>query len=384
MAEGNCRYRENTLIARGKGAFDETGSLSVPIYRSATYTHNNLEHDPNAFYYARCATPTRRALEQQVATLEHGYDALAVTSGLAAMDVVLRLFSPGDRIIVSSDLYGGSYRLFDQVYSKYGLIFDFVDTWELDKVKEAIKPETKGIYVETPSNPMLRVSDIKALSDIAKKTGAYLMVDNTFLSPLFQKPIDLGADIVVHSATKYLAGHHDVLAGVIVTADKELWDKLSFYVMSVGNPLSPDDSWLVLRGIETLSVRLLRQQENAIILAEYLKSLPQVEKVIYTGDKDHPDYDLIKRQQKGFGSMISFVVKDADKAPDYFAKFEIIYPAGSLGGVQSLISLPNLSLQCPIPADLRAHVGLSDGLFRLSVGIEDVEDLKEDLARALS
>jgi cystathionine beta-lyase/cystathionine gamma-synthase len=385
MSEDNClSLRENTIIARGSGVFDETGSISVPVYRSATYVHKTNDHDPSAFYYSRCDTPTRRALEKQVAALEHGVDAVAVTSGLAAMDAVLKLFVPGDRIIVSSDLYGGSYRLFDQIYGKYGLNFVFVDTWDLDAVKEAAKEEVKAIYLETPSNPMLRVSDIGAISEIARQKDALLIVDNTFLSPLYQKPIELGADIVVHSATKYLSGHHDVLAGVIVTATAELREKLYFYVYATGSPLSPDDCWLTLRGIETLSVRLQRQQENAKALSEFLKTLPNVAKVIYPGDEEHPDHKLAKRQQTGFGSMISFEVKDFSKAPSYFEKFNLIYQAGSLGGVQSLISLPNYSLQCPIPAEQRKHTGVTDGLFRLSVGIEDVEDLKEDLRQALS
>lgn len=383
MSEDNCRYRENTLIARGHGVFDSTGSISVPLYRSATYTHSSLEHEENGFYYSRCATPTRRALEKQVAALEHGADALAVTSGLAAMDVILRLFEPGDKVIVSGDIYGGSYRLFDQVYSRYGIIFDFVDTWNLDRVKEAVTENTKGFFIETPSNPMLRVTDIKAVSEIAGEIGATLIVDNTFLSPLFQKPLDLGADIVIHSATKFLAGHHDVLAGIIVTKTKEMWEKLSFYVMSVGNPLSADDSWLTIRGIETLSVRLQRQQENAGELVNFLKSLPAVKRVIYPGDEGHPDHEIAKKQQRGFGAMISFEVKDASKAPLYFEKFKIIYQAGSLGGVQSLVNLPNYSLQCPVPKELRDHTGVNDALFRLSVGIEDVEDLKKDLAQAL-
>ncbi len=378
-----CTVRENTLIARGSGAFDETGSISVPIYRSATYTHNTLEHRKDAFYYSRCNTPTRRALEKQVAALEHGKDALAVTSGLAAMDIVIRLFEPGDHVIVSSDLYGGSYRLFSEVYKKYGIDFDYVDTWDIDSVKRAVTEKTKGFFVETPSNPMLRISDIRAISKIAKENNALLIVDNTFLSPLFQKPIDLGADIVIHSATKFLAGHNDVLAGIIVTATEELREKLYFYVMSVGNALSPDDSWLTLRGIETLSVRLERQQKNACSLVVFLKTIPSVKKVYYPGDKNHPDHELAKTQQSGFGSMISFEIKDADKASEYFEKFKIIYQAGSLGGVQSLINIPNASLQCPIPEEQRAHTGVSDAIFRLSVGIEDIDDLKEDLAQAL-
>ena len=383
MEQNNVDCRENTLIARGSGIFDSTGSISAPIYRSATYVHPTLEYDKDSFYYSRCDTPTRRALEKLVASLEHGADAVAVSSGLAAMDVVIRLFSPGDRIIVSSDLYGGSYRLFNEFYTKYGLIFDFVDTWDAEALRKAVRPETKGFFIETPSNPMLRVTDIALVSKIAKKNDALVIVDNTFLSPLFQKPIDLGADIVIHSATKFLAGHHDVLAGIIVTTTEELRTKLNYYSYCIGNPLSADDAWLTIRGIETLSVRLERQQENARILAEYLEAVSEIKRVIYPGSKSHPDHELAKRQQRGFGSMLSFEIWDADKAPAILERFKLVYQAGSLGGVQSLICLPNASLQCPIPKELREQTGVSDALFRLSVGIEDVEDLIEDISQAI-
>lgn len=384
MQDSNVDCRENTLIAHGWKTADDTGCISPPVYRSATFVHDSLEHNDDFFYYARCDTPTRRYLEKQVASLEHGADALALASGLAAIDTVLKLFDPGDTIVVSADLYGGSYRLLQNIYSKYGLNFRFADTWDIDSVKEASDGPVKAYYIETPSNPMLRITDIKAVSEIAKEKGALLIVDNTFLSPLFQKPIDLGADIVIHSATKYLAGHNDVIAGIIVTKTKEMREKLYFYVYSTGNALSPDDSWLTMRGMETLSVRLMRQQENAAELARFLKTLPNVKRVIYPGDEEHPEHELAIRQQKGFGSMISFEVTDAAKAPSYFKKFRLIYQAGSLGGIQSLISIPNASLQCPIPEELRRHTGVTDALFRLSVGIEDVEDLKEDLAQALS
>lgn len=375
--------REKTQIVRGDGPEPTTGSISVPIYRAATYIHNTLEYDKDSFYYSRCDIPTRRALEKQVAVLEHGADALAVTSGLAAFTSVLKLFDPGDRVIVSSDLYGGSYRLCTQIYERYGIHFDYVDTWDIEAVRKAVRKETKAIFVETPSNPALRVTDLRAVSEIAREQEAYLIVDNTFMSPYFQKPIDHGADIVIHSATKYLGGHNDVLAGIIVTKTEELREKLYFYVMSEGNPLSPDDSWLTLRGMETLSVRLDRQQENAFALYKFLKTLQTVDSVIYPGDPNHQDHDIAKKQQSGFGGMLSFNIKDAGKAPEYFARFRIINQGGSLGGVQSLISIPNASLQVPIPEAQRRHTGVTDALFRLSVGIEDVEDLKEDLAQAL-
>lgn len=378
--------REKTRIARGAGPDPATGSLTAPVYRSATYIHE-IHYDEKVegiYSYARCEAPTRRALEHEIAALEHGADALGVSSGMAAVSLVARLFLPGDHVIVSSDLYGGTYRLFTEVYGRYGIHFEYVDTWDLEAVRQAIRPQTKAIFVETPSNPCLHVSDIQAIARLAQKQKAYLIVDNTFLSPYFQKPLDLGADIVIHSATKYLAGHNDVLAGLIVTKTKELREELYFYLMCEGCNLSQDDAWLVLRGMQTLAVRMDRQQSNALELVDFLKQLPNVEKVIYPGDPSHPDYELMSRQASGYGGMITFYMRDAEMVPEYLKRFRVINHGGSLGGVQSLISQTGVALQRPIPEEQRLHTGVTDALMRLSVGIEDVEDLKEDLRQALS
>ncbi len=378
-------YRENTRIARGAGPDDVYGSLTAPIYRSATYIHPDHPDvkEDGVYTYARCEAPTKRALEKEIAALEHGADALAVSSGMAAISLVARLFVPGDHVIVSADLYGGTYRLFQEVYGRYGIHFEFVDTWDLEQVAGAFRPETRAVFVETPSNPCLHVSDIGAISKLAKENEALLIVDNTFLSPYFQKPIDLGADIVVHSATKFLGGHNDVLAGLIVTKEKQLREDLYFYLMCEGCVLSQDDAWLVLRGMQTLSVRMDRQQQNAKELAEFLKTLPNVEKVIYLGDPDHPDYELSCRQATGFGSMLTFYMKDESKVPEYLARFRMINHGGSLGGVQSLVSQAGAVLQKPIPEEQKRRTGVTDALIRMSVGIEDIEDLKADLEQAL-
>lgn len=379
--------REKTVIVRGEGPDRCTGSISTPIYRSATYIHAEIGEEPGKYYYARCETPTRNALEREVARLEGGKGALATSSGMAAISIVLKLFNPGDHILVSGDLYGGTYRLFQEVYGRYGLQFEFVPTWDLEILKGSIRKNTKAIFVETPSNPCMHVTDIQAVSEIARAAHALLIVDNTFLSPYFQKPITFGADIVIHSATKYLAGHNDVLAGVVVTATEELRQKLYFYLMSEGCTLSADDAWLVLRGIKTLSVRLDREEENALKIVDFLKHHPKVEKIYYPGDPDHPDYELSRKQTTGFGGMLSFDVKgiqEKEEVLTFLKKFRIINVGGSLGGVESLITYPYLETQLPIPEEQKESVGVGRSMFRLSVGIEDVQDLIEDLDQALA
>lgn len=405
--------RENTRLARGSGPDPVTGALSVPIYRSATYHHYEQGYDPDLYYYSRCDTPTRRAFEKEIAVLEHGADAVATTSGMSAIGLVLKLFSPGDHVIITSDLYGGSYRLLTNVYGRYGIEFDFVNTWKLEDVKKSIKPNTKGFIIETPSNPAMHVTDIQALAqlvgEINEKNGfaqeanekneenghldinevfkskrAYLIVDNTLLSPYFQKPLTLGADIVVHSATKHIAGHNDVLAGAVVVKEKALREFFYFFAMCEGGVLSADDSWLALRGLQTLSVRLDREQENAFEVIKFLKQHPAVEKVIYVGDPEHEDYELSKKQTSGFGALVSFYVKDASKIPDMLRRLKVINVAGSLGGVQSLITYPVMGIQMPIPEKQRIETGVTDKLLRISIGIEDVRDIIEDLDYALS
>ena len=376
--------REQTRIVKGTGNDEVSGCIDIPIYRGVVYAHDTLEFDHNRSYYARCGTPTTKLVEENIAFLEKGDKALLTSSGMGAISVVLKLFKPGDHIIVTADLYGGSYRYFKEFYADYGIEFDFVDTWDIEEVKKHIKKETKGFFIETPSNPAMHVTDLRAIGTLAKANNAYFIVDNTLLSPYFQKPLTLGADIVVHSATKYLGGHNDLLAGVIVIKGEELIEKLYFAYISEGNNISAEDAWLLNRSLKTLPVRVERQQANAIEIVKFLKTLPEVDKVYYVGDEERDDYELSKSQTTGFGGMISFSVKHKERIKEYLPKFKVINFAESLGGVESLITYPYLTTQEPIPEDLRKHTGADESLLRLSIGLEDVEDLKEDLAQALS
>jgi cystathionine beta-lyase/cystathionine gamma-synthase len=343
-----------------------------------------MTHSPENFAYARCDSPTVRALTTYISDLEGGKRGFATSSGMGAISVVLKLFQPGDHILVTSDLYGGTYRYFQDYYAKYGYEFEYIGTWDLELVKKSIKENTKAIFIETPSNPVMHVTDIQAVSELAHEKDIKLIVDNTFLTPYFQRPLELGADIVVYSATKYLGGHNDILAGIIVSKTEELGEELFKIYMAEGNNLSAEDAWLMIRSMKTLSVRLDRQEKNALELAAFLKTLPEVEQVHYVGDPDHPQYELSKRQTDGFGAMISFTVKHPEKIPDFLFRFKVITFAESLGGVESLITYPLSATQGPIPEEQRKAVGMTDALLRLSVGLEDVEDLKEDLKQALT
>lgn len=376
--------RENTKIVTGSGIDEETGSIVVPIYRGVTYKHKSLEHRPEDFSYARCDTPTLRILSNYIANLEGGARAFATSSGMGAISVVLKLFQPGDHILVTSDLYGGTYRYFQDYYSKYGYEFEYINTSDLELVKKSIKPNTKAIFIETPSNPVMHVTDIRAVADLAVENEIKVIVDNTFLTPYFQKTLQLGADIVVYSATKYLGGHHDILAGIVVAKTEELGEELYKIYMAEGNTLSSEEAWLLIRSMKTLAVRLDRQEANAKELAAFLKTLPEVEHVYYAGDPEHPQYELSCRQTTGFGAMISFTVKHPEKIPEYLAKFRLIIFAESLGGLESLITYPLKTTQLPIPEEQTKATGATDALLRLSVGLEDVEDLKEDLKQSLA
>lgn len=357
--------------------------INLPLYRGVTYRHKELIHKPGEFAYSRCGNPTTTALGKLIAELEGGTDGFTTSSGMGAISVVMKLFHPGDHIIASSDLYGGTYRYFHDYLEDYGYEFSYVATWDITQVKETIKDNTKGFFIETPSNPSMHVTDLKAISCLAKEIGALFIVDNTFLSPYFQRPINFGADIVVHSATKYLSGHNDVLGGVIVTATKELGEKVFAIYMAEGNNLGPDEAWLIIRSIKTLSVRLDRQEHNAKVIAGFLKTLPAVEDVYYVGDSQREDYELSCKQTSGFGGMISFTVKQKEKIPEYLGKLKVFSFAESLGGVESLATYPYITTQAPIPEEQRIATGATDNLIRLSIGIEDVEDLKRDLKQAL-
>lgn len=377
--------REKTRMVHGYTGIDKaTGAISFPIYQGVTFAHPALGETTKGFAYARADSPTRQELERTLALLEHGTRAWAFSSGMAAISIFIKLFEPGSHLIVSEDLYGGTYRLFTEIYGPYGFEFDYVDTSSLEAVKSAVKPNTKGIFIETPSNPMMHVTDIRAVSELIKGIGGIVAVDNTFLSPYYQKPLDFGADIVIHSATKYIGGHNDVLSGAIVVRDEKWIEPIFRLAMSEGGTLGPHDSWLLLRSLKTLSVRMDRQQENALRITEYLKKHPKVEAVHYVGDKEHPDYETTSKQTTGFGGMISFSLKSGEKVPEILKRFEVITFAESLGGVESLITYPMVQTHGAIPIEMREKLGVNDRLLRLSVGIEDVKDLLEDLEQALS
>ncbi|HWQ80105.1 MAG TPA: PLP-dependent aspartate aminotransferase family protein [Anaerovoracaceae bacterium] len=362
---------------------DLTGSVSVPIYQSATFHHIGVG-ESTGYDYTRQQNPTREHLEKVVAALEGGSDAMAFTSGMAAISALMELFHPGDHIIASSDLYGGSIRLFHQINTKNGLTFSFVDTTDIQNVKDALQENTKAVFIETPSNPTMLVTDIRAVSGLTKERGILLIVDNTFLTPYFQRPLKLGADIVTHSGTKYLGGHNDTLAGFLVVDDKILAEKLRHLLMSVGSGLSPFDSWLLIRGIKTLAVRMEKQQENAMAIAEWLRRHPKVKKVYYVGLADHSSYEVSLNQSTGFGSMISFSVDTEDTARQVLERVRIILYAESLGGVETLITYPMLQTHADLSKEERDAKGINETLLRLSVGLEFVDDLIEDLKQALA
>lgn len=377
--------KDYSLEVHGRHKFDATGAISTPIHLSATYRHPGFKMS-TGYDYGRVANPTRDELENIMCTLERGERAWAVSSGMAAINLVLQLFKPGDHILLSEDLYGGTVRLADDIYSQYGIDFEYVNTADTDLVKSKIRPATRGLFIETPSNPMMLVSDIAALAELAHANNAMLIVDNTFLSPHFQKPLTLGADIVVHSGTKYLCGHNDVIAGfVIVKAKDSLAGKqMELFVKSEGPNLAPIDSWLMLRSIKTLGIRVERQAANAIKIAKWLKEQPMVTDVYYVGLAGHPGREIHRRQSNGDGSMISFKVKTADLAKAMLGRLKLICFAESLGGVESLLTYPIAQTHAEMPAELLAQTGLDDRLLRLSVGIEDVDDLLADLAQAMS
>ncbi|MCD1653759.1 PLP-dependent aspartate aminotransferase family protein [Treponema zuelzerae] len=377
-------HRE-TDIVHGSIPYDAaTGAVSVPIYQSATFRHPAL-HETTGFDYSRGLNPTRSALESAVALLERGRYGLAFSSGMGAISALIKLFSPGDHLIVSADLYGGTWRLFNDYYAKYGLRFSWVDTSDPGSVRSALTPETRCVFIETPSNPMMKVTDIRRMSDLihSHRPDAYLAVDNTFLTPYFQNPLSLGADFAVHSGTKYLGGHNDALSGFLVHSDGSLEDSLRNIQMSEGASLSPFDAWLVLRGMKTLAVRMDRQSENALKIARWLRGHPKVDSVFYPGFEDHPQHGLSLSQSRGFGGMVSFYLKDPHDAEKMLKSVKLILFAESLGGVETLITYPVEQTHKAIPSELRERSGVNERLMRLSVGIEHADDLIADLDQAL-
>ena len=358
------------------------GSLSFPIYQTATYAHPGVGRS-TGFDYSRLQNPTREQVEKIVCQLEHGIDAFALSTGMAAITLLMEIFKPGDHLIVDSDLYGGTIRLFDNVSVKNGIKFTRANC-SVDNVEALITQDTKALFIETPSNPMMNVTDIKKMADIAKRHNLLLIVDNTFMSPYFQNPLDLGADVVVHSGTKFLAGHNDTLAGFIVIKSPELQEKLRFLIKTTGSGLAPFDSWLVLRGIKTLAVRMEKSQENAEKIAVWLKTQGSVTKVFYPGLEEHPGHKVMQNQSRGFGAMVTFRLNSTEKALSVLEKVRLIKYAESLGGVETLITYPTTQTHADVPEELRLKNGITPETLRLSVGIENVDDLIADLEQALN
>lgn len=356
------------------------GSVSFPIYQTATYAHPGVG-ESTGYDYSRLQNPTRAQVEKVVAQLEGGIDAFALSTGMAAITLLFEIFKPGDHLIIDSDLYGGAIRLFDHVAAKNGVEFTRANC-STDNVETLIKPNTKAVYIETPTNPMMNVTDIQALAEITKRHGILLIVDNTFLSPYFQNPLALGADVVIHSGTKYLAGHNDTLAGFIVTNRTDIQEKLRFLVKTTGAGLSPFDCWLVLRGIKTLAIRMEAAQKNAQKIVEFLKTQKSVTKVIYPGLKEHPGYEIMKKQTRGFGAMVTFNVTDEALAKKILGSVKLIQYAESLGGVETLITYPTTQTHADVSEELRLKNGITPATLRLSVGIENADDLIADLKQA--
>ena len=360
------------------------GAVMPPIYQTSTYSQKSPgEH--SGYEYSRTQNPTRHALERSIARLENAKYGLAFSSGLSAIDAIMKLFSPGDEIISTNDLYGGSYRLFEKVFKKFGLKFVFTDLRNLNEIENLISSKTKLIWVETPTNPMINIVDIEGLSKICKTNNLLLAVDNTFSTPFLQKPIDLGADIVMHSATKFLAGHSDVILGLLALSNDELAEKLFFMQNSSGAICGPMDSFLTLRGIKTLHVRMQRHCENARVIANYLKKHDKVDNVYWPGFENHPNHNIAKSQMNDFGGMISFTVKgNFDLVKRITSSFKVFTLAESLGGVESLVNHPATMTHASIPKEERDKIGITDNLIRLSVGIEDISDLVDDIEQAIN
>lgn len=379
------RFRFATAaIHTGQEADPVTGALITPIYQTSTYVLEELGKN-KGYQYARTHNPTRTALEQCIAELENAKYGLASASGLAACSTVINLLSSGDHVVCGEDVYGGVYRLFERVYKRYNIEFTYVNARDLKAVEAAIKPNTKLVWLESPTNPLLRLADLKAIGEITKARKLIFVVDNTFATPFFQRPLELGADIVVHSTTKYISGHSDVIGGAIVTSNDELFEELKFHQNAVGGVPGPFDCFLILRGAKTLAVRLREHERNALAIAQYLESNPAIEAVYYPGLKSHPQHDLAARQMSGFGGVVSCVVKGGlEAARDVVNGTKLFQLAESLGGVKSLICHPASMTHAPIPKDVREHCGIVDGLIRLSVGLEDGLDLIEDLERVLA
>lgn len=380
----NGKKLATRIIHAGATPDPSTGAIMTPIYQTSTYVQS-APGVHKGFEYARSQNPTRKALEEALAVIENGKFGLAFSSGVAATDAVIKLLHPGDEVIAASDMYGGTYRLFTKIFEKYGIKFIYVDTTDTKNIQAAVTPRTKLIWIETPTNPLMNITDISAVAVISKAAGAWLCVDNTFASPYLQNPLDLGADIVMHSSTKYLGGHSDVIQGALIMNDAPLREQLYFIQKSCGAVPGPMDCFLVLRGIKTLHVRMRQHCENGYMIAHFLRKHPKVKKVYWCGFADHHNYEIAKIQMRGFGGMMSFTLLDdtVEAATKVLSSTRLFSLAESLGGVESLINHPASMTHASIPREERIKNGLSDGLIRLSVGIEDADDLIEDLKQAI-
>ena len=370
----------STILAQAGNRCDATtGAISVPIYQTASFGHPGLGQS-TGFDYTRTSNPTRLALEETLAKADGGHKGFAFASGLAAIDALLHLFQPGDRIVVTEDLYGGTFRLFEKVFRPFGIEAIYVDTSDLSAVHSALRlTGVKGVFIESPTNPLLKIADIRAIANAARASNSLTIVDNTFLTPVFQRPIEQGADIVVYSATKYLAGHNDVVAGMVVTGSPGLSERIAFYQNAIGGVLGPQDSWLTLRGLKTLPLRVRQQQENACGIASWLTTHPRVRRVYFPGLAHHPGRAILDRERSGYGAMISFEVDDPARIASVLAGVKVFTYAESLGGVESLITYPVAQTHADMDVAIRERLGINQRLLRLSVGIEDVGELIEDL-----
>lgn len=375
--------RQKTKLIHGGISNDpHTGAVSIPIYQVSTYKQEGVGGH-KGFEYSRTGNPTRHALEELIKDLEGGTRGFAFGSGMAAITAVVMLFNSGDHIILTDDVYGGTFRVMTKVLNRFGIESTFVDTSNLENITNAIKTNTRAVYLETPTNPLLKITDIESAAKIAKEHNLLTIVDNTFSTPYWQTPLAQGADIVLHSATKYIGGHSDVVAGLVVVNGEKLGEDMHFVQNSTGGVLGPQDSWLLIRGIKTLGVRMEETETNTKAIVNFLQNHPSVKKVFYPGLEQHPNHDIAKKQAKGFGGMVSFDVGSAEAADKLLAKVHYFTLAESLGAVESLISVPARMTHASIPQERRAELGITDGLVRISVGIEDVEDLIEDLQQAL-
>lgn len=379
----SSRHLATLLAQAGSRSDPATGAISAPIYQTASFAHPALGQS-TGFDYSRTSNPTRLALEETLAAIESGHRGFAFASGLAAIDCLLRLCAPGDRLVVTEDLYGGTFRLFEKVFRPFGLEAVYVDTSDLAAVKSALVGErVKGIFIESPTNPLLKIADLRGIAELARARGILTIVDNTFLTPVLQRPLEQGADIVVYSATKYLAGHNDVVAGAVITRTPELSQQIGFFQNAIGGVLGPQDSWLTLRGLKTLALRIARQQENALAVAEWLSRHPRVKRVYYPGLPGHRGRAILQREKSGWGAMISFEIADAARVPAILSGVKVFLFAESLGGVESLITYPAVQTHADITEETRRRLGIHDRLLRLSIGIENPQDLVQDLENVL-